>query len=125
MNLAAGYVRGPGKIEKMPAIRQKLRPAMGVFVACSVQLGCGYPKEACKWRRGKHDQAIPVPGPAAPFGRWTKHLDRTARGIDCFELTVGKETDGMSVGGPKWKRGPFCPGQDIPSVSLPMVSSKQ
>src|SRR5467141_1224662 len=102
MDLAAGYVCGPGKIEKMPAIRQKLRPAMGVFVAC-------------KWRRGKHDQAIPVPGPAAPFGRWTKHLDGTARGIDCFELTIGKETDGMSVGGPKWKRGPFCPGQDLVS----------
>jgi len=43
MNLTAGYICGPGKIEKMPAIREELRPAMGVFVACSIQLGCGLP----------------------------------------------------------------------------------
>jgi len=77
MNLTAGYICGPGKIEKMPAIRQELRASDGCLSwRAVIQLGCsyrrtscrGYPKEVRKWRMGQRRSSHPGSRSTAPFG---------------------------------------------------------
>jgi len=97
----------------------------GVFVARSVQLGAGtrrtscrgYPKEGSVQMamEGKDDQAIRFQVPTAPSGAGPKHLDRPTRGVDGFELTIGKETMRATVGRPTMEKRPPLSRLDLPA----------
>jgi len=109
------------EIEKMPAIRRNCGQRW-FFVACSIQLvaATGAPPVAATRRgsqmaMGKDDQAIPVPGPAAPFGAGQSTWTAQTRGVDGFELTIGKENRWSGLSATKGiKRPPLSrlgPGQ--------------
>src|SRR5579871_1580324 len=99
----------------MLAIRQELRPVVGVFVVGRIQggqlhgpaSGGGYPIEPPVYA-AEYDHPFAAPGSAAPESRIADDLRRASGYLDLLELVAGEESQLAAVGRPEGIVGVLC-----------------
>ena len=116
-------VRAPGKVDEMPAIGQKLRPAMGDLSAVRVQRGhwrgrTARRRDSHQWTllRTERIQSCPTGSTSAI----SRYLPRIANGLhdpardrDLLQLLVREESDELPIRRPERKICSFRPVEPL------------